>query len=44
MKLVKPQGGRHIDMVKALTYIPRLLAQPKPVQQYALSHPISFMG
>ncbi len=44
MKLVKPAGDRHIDMIKALTYIPRLLAQPRPVQQYALTRPISFMG
>jgi hypothetical protein len=46
MSIVKPAGGgRHIDHVKALTYLPRCLALQKPVDPTVLPEPAyTFIG
>jgi hypothetical protein len=44
MKIVKPDAGKHIDMVKALTYLWRCLALPRPVPMRPISRPVSVMG
>ena len=46
MSIQKPAGGgRHIDHVKALTYLPRCLALQKPVDPIIMPEaPYSFLG
>jgi hypothetical protein len=44
MKIVKPANGQHIDMVKALTYVPRCLNLQRPFAARAKARPISVIG
>lgn len=44
MKIAKPGHGKHIDMVKALTYLPRCLALPRASPPRAITSPLSQIG
>jgi hypothetical protein len=44
MKITKPGHGKHIDMVKALTYLPRCLKLPRSTPPRTITSPLSQLG